>query len=69
MIERVRLWGQGVRARVGVHIHPLRAGTAKMAAPLGGIEALTLTGVGENATVARALAVEALGFLGWSVSV
>jgi acetate kinase len=48
-----------------VYLHRLRAGIAGMAAALGGVDVLTFTaGVGENAPVIRAGAVEGLGFLG-----
>jgi acetate kinase len=51
-----------------VYLHRLRAGIAAMAAALGGIDALAFTaGVGENAPVIRAGAIEQLGFLGLTV--
>jgi acetate kinase len=51
-----------------VYAHRLRAEIAAMAAALGGLEALVFTGgVGENAPIIRALAVEGLAFLGASI--
>jgi acetate kinase len=58
------------RAQLGleVYCHRLRAGIAAMAASLAGLDALVFTaGVGENAPVVRARAVEALGFLGLAI--
>jgi acetate kinase len=48
-----------------VYVHRLRALIGSMTASLGGLEVLAFTGgVGENAPQVRALAVDALGFLG-----
>ena len=48
-----------------VYVHRLRAGIAAMAAAIGGLDVLAFTaGVGENAALIRAGAVEGLDFLG-----
>ena len=58
MIERCRL-------ALDVYLHRLVAGVAAMAAAMGGLDALVFTGgVGEHAPRVRALACEALAFLG-----
>jgi len=53
------------RLALDVYIHRLRAGIAAMAAALGGLDCLAITGgVGENAPTVRQHAAEGLGFLG-----
>jgi len=56
---------EAARLALDVYVHSLRAHAAAMAAALGGLDALVLTGgVGERAARVRALAAEGLGFLG-----
>lgn len=66
--EAVRRAGSGdadARLALDVYLHRLRAGIAGMAAALGGLDALVLTGgVGEHAAEVRAGAAAGLGFLG-----
>ena len=48
-----------------VYVHALRAGVARMAASMGGIDAVVFTGgVGEHSSEIRSLAAAGLGFLG-----
>jgi len=52
-----------------IHVHRLRAAIASMAASVDGLDALVFTGgVGENAPVIGARAVEGLAFLGLSLN-
>jgi acetate kinase len=53
------------RLALDVYVHRLRAAIAAMAASLGGLDALLITGgVGERSAAVRALAAEGLAFLG-----
>ncbi|MBL0884689.1 acetate/propionate family kinase [Myceligenerans indicum] len=71
MRELTRLVAAGddaARLALDVYLHRLRKYVGAYAAVLGGIDVLTFTaGVGENAAVVRAGAVDGLGFLGLAV--
>ena len=53
---------------VGIFLHRLRAGVAGMAAAMGGVDALVVTGgIGEASSEIRRRAMDGLGFLGIGV--
>jgi acetate kinase len=68
MGEVLRREGEGdasAALAVGVYLHRLRGEMARMAAALGGLDALVFTGgVGEHSPAVRRRAAEGLGFLG-----
>lgn len=68
MRELLRAADEGheqARLAIDVYVHRLRAAVASMAAAMGGLDALVLTGgVGENSARIRAAVCDGLGFLG-----
>ena len=68
VVERAGAGDAQALLALETYLHRLRGGIAAMAASMGGVDAVVFTGgVGENAPVVRAGAIEGLGFLGVAI--